>query len=174
TELAWGRVLDIGEHVEESQSSRSPLSFTCGDHVSSEDYHSNCLDCDSNCALSTVRDVPTPECHRFFFWPMLALHLPVYIAGWLRVTARFLTKHNEEEAKAQFKAILGGLGMGLSYGMVIRMVFKTVVHFGSEDRTIRSPKATSTREWGVGPESDRDDGRHRVHSLAESTGNLER
>lgn len=67
------------------------------------------------------------------FLPMFVLHLPVYIAAWL--AARFLTKPDEEEAKAQFKAFFGGLAMGLSYGMVIQMVFKAFMHVGDEDRT---------------------------------------
>lgn len=63
---------------------------------------------------------------------MFILHLPAYITGWL--AARVLTKPKEEETKAQFKAIFGGLGMGLSYTIVIRTVLK-VMHGRGENGT---------------------------------------
>jgi len=66
------------------------------------------------------------------FLPMFILHLPAYITGWL--AARVLTKPKEEETKAQFKAIFGGLGMGLSYTIVIRTVLK-VMHGRGENGT---------------------------------------
>ncbi|KAF8132536.1 acyltransferase, partial [Boletus edulis] len=65
------------------------------------------------------------------FLPMFVLYLPMYIASWLAV--RFLTKPDEEEAKAQFKAVFGGLGIGLSYGVVTRIVFRTLMPVGGKD-----------------------------------------
>ncbi|KIK98623.1 hypothetical protein PAXRUDRAFT_133855 [Paxillus rubicundulus Ve08.2h10] len=66
------------------------------------------------------------------FLPVFVTHIPAYIMGWL--AARLLTVPNEEETKAQFKAIFGGFGMCLSYSAVIRTAVRALVRFGSEDR----------------------------------------
>ncbi|KAF7419297.1 hypothetical protein PC9H_001884 [Pleurotus ostreatus] len=50
------------------------------------------------------------------FLPPFLVHRPAYIFGTL--AARFLAKREEEEGQAQFKAIFGGFGSGLSYGFV--------------------------------------------------------
>ncbi|KAL4263369.1 Phospholipid/glycerol acyltransferase domain-containing protein [Pleurotus pulmonarius] len=50
------------------------------------------------------------------FLPPFLVHRPAYILGTL--AARFLANPEEEEGQAQFKAIFGGFGAGLSYGLV--------------------------------------------------------
>ncbi|KDQ23397.1 hypothetical protein PLEOSDRAFT_1049000 [Pleurotus ostreatus PC15] len=50
------------------------------------------------------------------FLPPFLVHRPAYIFGTL--AARFLAKREEEEGQTQFKAIFGGFGSGLSYGLV--------------------------------------------------------
>lgn len=50
------------------------------------------------------------------FLPPFLVHRPAYIFSTL--AARFLAKREEEEGQAQFKAIFGGFGSGLSYGLV--------------------------------------------------------
>lgn len=47
-----------------------------------------------------------------FFVPAMVLHLPAYLTGSL--ASHFLSAKNEEEARAQFKAIGGGVGLGAS------------------------------------------------------------
>jgi glycerol-3-phosphate O-acyltransferase/dihydroxyacetone phosphate acyltransferase len=66
------------------------------------------------------------------FLPAFITHIPAYATGWL--AARLLTVPNEEETKAQFKAIFGGFGMCLSYSVVVRMVARALVQLGGEDR----------------------------------------
>ncbi|KAG1726619.1 uncharacterized protein EDB91DRAFT_57778 [Suillus paluster] len=61
------------------------------------------------------------------FFPVFLVHVPGYITGWL--AARMLTIPNEEETKAQFKAIFGGLGFALSYGLLTRACVKLAVNF---------------------------------------------
>jgi glycerol-3-phosphate O-acyltransferase / dihydroxyacetone phosphate acyltransferase len=48
-----------------------------------------------------------------FFLPPLLVHIPAYVLG--RLSVRLLATPGEEEGEAQFKAVFGGLGMGLSY-----------------------------------------------------------
>jgi glycerol-3-phosphate O-acyltransferase/dihydroxyacetone phosphate acyltransferase len=47
------------------------------------------------------------------FLPPLLAHIPAYLLG--RLSVRLLATRGEEEGVAQFKAVFGGLGMGLSY-----------------------------------------------------------
>ncbi|KAG1724488.1 acyltransferase [Suillus lakei] len=61
------------------------------------------------------------------FFPVFVVHIPGYITGWF--AARMLTIPNEEETKAQFKAIFGGLGFALSYGLLTRACVKLAVKF---------------------------------------------
>ncbi|KAG1813693.1 uncharacterized protein BJ212DRAFT_1447854 [Suillus subaureus] len=56
------------------------------------------------------------------FFPVFVVHIPGYITGWF--AARMLTIPNEEETKAQFKAIFGGLGFAISYGLLTRACVK--------------------------------------------------
>ncbi|KAF9223122.1 hypothetical protein BS17DRAFT_802635 [Gyrodon lividus] len=66
------------------------------------------------------------------FLPILIIHIPAYITGWL--AARLLTVSNEEETKAQFKAIFGGFGLCLSYAATVRTVVRALVQWGGENR----------------------------------------
>ncbi|KAG2125658.1 hypothetical protein DEU56DRAFT_824288 [Suillus clintonianus] len=59
------------------------------------------------------------------FFPVFVVHLPGYITG--SFAAWMLTIPNEEETKAQFKAIFGGLGFALSYGLLTRACVKFAV-----------------------------------------------
>ncbi|KAG1856352.1 hypothetical protein DFJ58DRAFT_341272 [Suillus subalutaceus] len=61
------------------------------------------------------------------FFPVFVVHVPGYITGWF--AARMLTIPNEEETKAQFKAIFGGMGFALSYGLLMRACVKLAVKF---------------------------------------------
>ncbi|KAG2030212.1 hypothetical protein BDR03DRAFT_878894 [Suillus americanus] len=65
--------------------------------------------------------------HALLFFPVFVVHVPGYITGWF--AARMLTIPNEEETKAQFKAIFGGLGFALSYGLLTRACVKLAVKF---------------------------------------------
>ncbi|KAG0702658.1 acyltransferase [Suillus ampliporus] len=63
------------------------------------------------------------------FLPVFLVHVPGYITGWF--AARMLTVPNEEETKAQFKAIFGGLGFAVSYGLLTRACVKLAMNFTS-------------------------------------------
>lgn len=51
-----------------------------------------------------------------FFIPPFLAHIPVYICGALG--EKFLTVRDEEETKAEFKCVLGGLGFGLTSAII--------------------------------------------------------
>ncbi|KAH7915532.1 hypothetical protein BJ138DRAFT_1054610 [Hygrophoropsis aurantiaca] len=63
------------------------------------------------------------------FLPAFLIHIPAYACGWLG--ARLLSPLNEEESKAQFKAIFGGIGMAATYGMLTRSFIKTLVNLAN-------------------------------------------
>ncbi|KAG5219396.1 acyltransferase [Salix suchowensis] len=63
---------------------------------------------------SAFEHLPSPT--RPLLPPAFLVHRPAYVFGTL--AAHFLAKREEEEGQAQFKAIFGGFGSGLSYGLV--------------------------------------------------------
>lgn len=52
----------------------------------------------------------------------MLFHVPAYLTGAL--AGKFLAPGGEEEAKAQFKAIGGGVGLGFSVGLVLGLLKK--------------------------------------------------
>ncbi|EGO19973.1 hypothetical protein SERLADRAFT_442786 [Serpula lacrymans var. lacrymans S7.9] len=67
------------------------------------------------------------------FIPVFVIHLPAYILA--RLGARLLSPDREEETKAQLKVVFGGLGMGVSYAAVAKVVVRWVVRFSERYTT---------------------------------------
>ncbi|KAH7926579.1 hypothetical protein BV22DRAFT_1032714 [Leucogyrophana mollusca] len=67
------------------------------------------------------------------FFPALLVHAPAYATGWF--AAHVLSPADEEETKAQLKAIFGGFGMGLAYGAITRTIMKLLVHLSRNEAT---------------------------------------
>ena len=59
------------------------------------------------------------------FAPVLPLHVPAYAAGLL--AGRVLGKADEEETRAQFKAVFGGLAAAGAYAAVTRAIVRGLV-----------------------------------------------
>lgn len=80
-----------------------------------------------------------------FFLPPLLAHIPAYLTGSL--ASRFLATRGEEEGQAQFKAIFGGLGLGLGYSSVAYGFIKALVNLGngSSTRSLLSRFAESSQ-----------------------------
>ncbi|KAF8066653.1 glycerol-3-phosphate-1-acyltransferase [Lyophyllum atratum] len=72
--------------------------------------------------LPLLSRVPLAFCSILLFVPPMLLHIPAYLTGSL--AGRFLAAKGEDEAKAQFKAIFGGVGLGISAGVVLRVLRK--------------------------------------------------
>ncbi|KAH7890473.1 hypothetical protein F5I97DRAFT_34720 [Phlebopus sp. FC_14] len=62
------------------------------------------------------------------FLPVFVVHIPAYVTGWL--ASRYLTVPEEEESKAQFKAIFGGLGLCCTHSAIIVAVLNALAKLG--------------------------------------------
>ncbi|KAJ8501720.1 hypothetical protein ONZ45_g12051 [Pleurotus djamor] len=79
----------------------------------------------------------------FLFLPVFFLHRPSYMCAAL--AARFLANKEEEEGQAQFKAIFGGFGSGISYAMVTWKLSSWLRGLASQ------PPQTMSSAWSIAP-----------------------
>jgi glycerol-3-phosphate O-acyltransferase/dihydroxyacetone phosphate acyltransferase len=86
--------------------------------------------------LSLLSLIPSTIFHPRFllFFPPLICHAPAYLTG--HVAARFLAPPGEEEAKAQFKALVGGLFYGIEYTGIAWQLVKWLVMIGKGEKVI--------------------------------------
>ncbi|KAG5653204.1 hypothetical protein H0H81_001755 [Sphagnurus paluster] len=66
--------------------------------------------------LGAILKFPLALTSLLLFTPSLLLYIPAYATGALAV--RMFVRRGEKEAEAQFKAVFGGLGLGLSLGVM--------------------------------------------------------
>ncbi|TFK67208.1 hypothetical protein BDN72DRAFT_843378 [Pluteus cervinus] len=76
------------------------------------------------------------------FIPPFLVHMPAYFTG--KLFERMLAAKGEEEAKAQFKAVGGGIGLGGGIGVVLGFLWKTYgwkFLLGWEGKSVDTPLA---------------------------------
>ena len=71
---------------------------------------------------SLIPTLPLSLVQLALFLPPMVVHLPGYVTGYL--AGRYLVKSGEEEAKAQFKAVGGGVGLAISIAYWLRVVWR--------------------------------------------------
>lgn len=69
-----------------------------------------------------IIDLPLALVQLALFAPAMLFHFPGYITGPL--AQRYFAQPGEQEARAQFKAVGGGLGIGANMGLVLGLVWK--------------------------------------------------
>ncbi|KAH9920018.1 glycerol-3-phosphate-1-acyltransferase [Epithele typhae] len=81
----------------------------------------------SSAMLLVVHQVLRTVLHPRFvlFLPVLPLHIPAYVTG--LVASRVLSTPGEEETRAQFKAVFGGLAATAVYASLTRVIVSRVV-----------------------------------------------
>jgi glycerol-3-phosphate O-acyltransferase/dihydroxyacetone phosphate acyltransferase len=86
--------------------------------------------------LSLLSLIPSTIFHPRFlvFFPPLMCHAPAYLTG--HFAARFLAPPGEEEAKAQFKGLIGGLCYGTEYTGIAWRLVKWLVMIGKGEKVI--------------------------------------
>ncbi|KAG5645378.1 hypothetical protein DXG03_006331 [Asterophora parasitica] len=70
-----------------------------------------------DCSSHSLKALPTALFSLLLFTPPLLLHITAYLAG--AFARRVFVPPGETEGEAQFKAILGGLGIGAGLGAVV-------------------------------------------------------